>query len=112
VAATSTLPNLMLVPVTVPWMLRSMRAFQDGALGNGGLGRTLESAHLRTEDDMGDRTQRIKGKGEEAKGRVKREAGIASGRPGTEARGAGEELKGKAKNATGKARSAVKKATR
>ena len=45
---------------------------------------------------MGDRTQRVKGKAEETKGRLKRETGAATGRPGTEARGAGEELKGKA----------------
>jgi uncharacterized protein YjbJ (UPF0337 family) len=61
---------------------------------------------------MGDRTQRVKGKGEEVKGRVKRETGIATGRPGTELRGAGEEAKGKAKNTVGKVRSAAKKATR
>jgi uncharacterized protein YjbJ (UPF0337 family) len=87
-------------------------AWRPRALADRGLGRTLESTHLRTEDEMGDRTQRIKGKAQETKGRVKREAGIATGRSGTEVRGAGEEIKGKAKNATGKARSAVKKATR
>ena len=61
---------------------------------------------------MGDRTQRAKGKAEEKKGRVKREAGAATGRPSTEARGAAEEVKGKTKNAVGRARSAVKKSTR
>jgi uncharacterized protein YjbJ (UPF0337 family) len=61
---------------------------------------------------MGDRTQRAKGKAEEVKGRVKREAGIATGSPGREARGAGEELKGKTKKTVGRARSAAKKATR
>jgi uncharacterized protein YjbJ (UPF0337 family) len=61
---------------------------------------------------MGDRTQRVKGKAEEVKGRLKRDTGAATGRPGTEARGAGEELKGKLKNAVGKARSAAKKSTR
>jgi uncharacterized protein YjbJ (UPF0337 family) len=61
---------------------------------------------------MGDRTQRAKGKAEETKGRAKREAGIATGRPGTQARGAAEELKGKTKNTVGRARSAVKKSTR
>lgn len=61
---------------------------------------------------MGDRAQRTKGKAEEAKGRVKREAGFATGRPGTESRGAAEEVKGKVKNKVGRARSAVKKATR
>ena len=61
---------------------------------------------------MGDRTQRLKGKAEETKGRLKRETGQATGRPGTEARGAVEELKGKAKNAVGRARSAAKESTR
>ncbi len=61
---------------------------------------------------MGDRTQRVRGKAEEAKGRLKREAGIATGRPSTETRGAGEELKGKTRNAVGRARSAAKKAMR
>jgi uncharacterized protein YjbJ (UPF0337 family) len=46
------------------------------------------------------------------KGRLKRDAGYASGRPGTQARGAGEEVAGKAKNAAGKARSAIKRGTR
>src|SRR5437868_6471339 len=41
---------------------------------------------------MGDRSQRVKGKAEEVKGRAKRETGITTGRPGTEARGAGEAL--------------------
>ena len=61
---------------------------------------------------MGDRTQRVKGMLEELKGRSKRDAGFASGRPGTEARGGAEELKGKATNAIGRARSAFKKSTR
>ncbi|MBV9334940.1 MAG: CsbD family protein [Solirubrobacterales bacterium] len=61
---------------------------------------------------MGDRTQRVKGKAEETKGRLKREAGDATGRPETVARGAAEEAKGKAKNTVGKARSAFKKSTR
>jgi uncharacterized protein YjbJ (UPF0337 family) len=61
---------------------------------------------------MGDRTQRVKGKAEEKKGRAKRAAGAATGDRSTEANGAGEELKGKAKNAVGKARSSVKKSTR
>ena len=43
---------------------------------------------------MGDRVQRVKGKADEIKGRTKRGAGKAAGRPGTENRGAGEELKG------------------
>ncbi len=61
---------------------------------------------------MGDRKQRIQGKAEELRGRLKRETGSATGRSGTEVRGAGEELKGKLKNAVGKARSATKKNTR
>jgi uncharacterized protein YjbJ (UPF0337 family) len=61
---------------------------------------------------MGDRMQRFRGKLEEMKGRGKRDAGVATGRPGTEARGAGEELKGKARKAVGRARSKAKKATR
>lgn len=61
---------------------------------------------------MGDRTQRVKGKTEETKGRVKRATGAATGDRSTEAKGAGEELKGKAKNAVGKARSSLKKSTR
>ena len=61
---------------------------------------------------MGDRSQRLKGKTEELKGRLKREGGVASGRPGTETRGAAEEIKGKLNNAIGRARSAAKKSTR
>lgn len=61
---------------------------------------------------MGDRTQRAQGRAKELKGKLKRDAGAASGRPGREARGAGEELGGKVKNAAGKARSAVKRGTR
>jgi uncharacterized protein YjbJ (UPF0337 family) len=61
---------------------------------------------------MGDRAQRAKGKAEEVKGRVKREAGIAAGRPDAETRGAAEEVKGKVRKAVGKARSAAKKVTR
>jgi uncharacterized protein YjbJ (UPF0337 family) len=61
---------------------------------------------------MGDRKQRAKGKAEEVKGRVKQNAGRATGRQGTEARGAAEATKGKTKNALGRAQSAVKKATR
>jgi uncharacterized protein YjbJ (UPF0337 family) len=61
---------------------------------------------------MADRTQRVEGKAEEVKGRVKRAAGAATGDRSTEAKGAGEQVKGKAKNAVGRARSAVKKSTR
>ena len=61
---------------------------------------------------MADRAQRARGKAEETKGRVRRETGIATGRPETESRGAAEEAKGKTKNAIGRARSAFKKSTR
>jgi uncharacterized protein YjbJ (UPF0337 family) len=47
---------------------------------------------------MADRAQRARGKAQETKGCIKREAGIASGRPGTETRGAAEELKGKSRS--------------
>ncbi len=62
--------------------------------------------------DMSDREQRVEGKGEELKGRVKRGVGAASGDRKTEAKGTVQELKGKAKNAVGKARSEAKKHTR
>ncbi len=61
---------------------------------------------------MGDRSQRVRGKAEETKGALKRDAGREAGHPGTESRGAAEELKGKTKNTVGRARSSVKKATR
>jgi uncharacterized protein YjbJ (UPF0337 family) len=61
---------------------------------------------------MGDRKQRLTGKAEELKGRVKREAGIAGDKPATELRGAAEQLKGKLKQTIGKARSDAKKHTR
>jgi uncharacterized protein YjbJ (UPF0337 family) len=61
---------------------------------------------------MGDRKQRLEGKAQELKGRVKREAGIASENPGTELRGAAEQLKGKLKKTIGNARSEAKKHTR
>ena len=47
-----------------------------------------------------------------AKGRIKRDSGTATGKPGKQARGAAEQAKGKTENAIGKARSSVKKATR
>jgi uncharacterized protein YjbJ (UPF0337 family) len=72
-------------------------------------GRTVTT---QEEALMADRAQRVRGKAQETKGRLKREAGIASGRPATETRGAAEELKGKSRNTVGKARSAVKKKTR
>src|SRR3954451_10450177 len=61
---------------------------------------------------MGDRTQRVKGKAEELKGKTKANAGRSSGKTSTEAKGVGEVAKGKANQAAGKARSAAKKATR
>ena len=61
---------------------------------------------------MGDRTQRVKGKAEETKGRLKRKAGDATLRPGVASSGAAEEVKGKTRNAAGKASSAFKKSTR
>lgn len=61
---------------------------------------------------MGDRTQRLKGKANEAAGRAKAEAGYRSGSGKTEAKGAGKVLKGKTQQAVGKARSAAKKKTR
>ncbi len=61
---------------------------------------------------MTDREQRIEGKADELKGRIKRGMGAATGRRDTEAKGAAQELKGKAKNAVGQAHSAVKKHSR
>ena len=61
---------------------------------------------------MADRTQRLKGKANEAAGKAKANAGYATGRHKTEAEGVGKALKGKAQQATGKARSAAKKSTR
>jgi uncharacterized protein YjbJ (UPF0337 family) len=54
------------------------------------------------ETTMGDRLQRVKGKVEETKGKVRKNVSV----------GAGEELKGKTKSAAGRARSALKKHTR
>jgi uncharacterized protein YjbJ (UPF0337 family) len=61
---------------------------------------------------MGDRTQRAKGKANEAAGKTKAAAGYATGRGTTEARGAGKVIKGKAQQTVGKARSEAKKKTR
>jgi uncharacterized protein YjbJ (UPF0337 family) len=61
---------------------------------------------------MGDRTQRVKGKLNEAGGRSKANAGVATGSSKTEAKGVGKMVKGKAQKAAGKARSAAKKTTR
>lgn len=61
---------------------------------------------------MADRTQRLKGKANEAAGKAKANAGYATGSGKTEAKGVGKALKGKAQQTVGKARSNAKKATR
>jgi uncharacterized protein YjbJ (UPF0337 family) len=61
---------------------------------------------------MGDRTQRLKGKANEAAGKARAAAGYQSRSGKTEAKGAGQTLKGKAQQAIGKARSNAKKNTR
>ena len=61
---------------------------------------------------MGDRTQRLKGKANEAAGKAKASVGYETGSGKTEAKGVGKGLKGKAQQTAGKARSAVKKKTR
>jgi uncharacterized protein YjbJ (UPF0337 family) len=61
---------------------------------------------------VGDRTQRVKGKLNEASGNAKATAGYQTGSGKTEAKGAAQALKGKAQQAVGKARSQAKKKTR
>jgi uncharacterized protein YjbJ (UPF0337 family) len=61
---------------------------------------------------MGDRTQRVKGKANEAAGKTKAAVGYQTGDGKTEAKGEAKNLKGKAQQAAGKARSTVKKKTR
>ena len=61
---------------------------------------------------MGDRTQRVKGKANEAAGKAKANLGYSSGSGKTEAKGVGKMVKGKAQKTAGKARSAAKKSTR
>jgi uncharacterized protein YjbJ (UPF0337 family) len=61
---------------------------------------------------MGDRTQRLKGKANEAVGKTMGATGYTAGSGKTEARGAAKTLKGKGQQAVGKTRSAVKKSTR
>jgi len=61
---------------------------------------------------MGDRTQRLKGKANEAVGKTKGTAGYQSGSKKTEAKGAAQTLKRKSQQAVGKARSTAKKRTR
>jgi uncharacterized protein YjbJ (UPF0337 family) len=60
---------------------------------------------------MSDRTQRVKGKANEAAGKAKAAAGYHSGSGKTEAKGVGKQVKGKAQQAAGKARSTAKKKT-
>ncbi len=61
---------------------------------------------------MGDRTQRLKGKGNEATGKTKAAIGYESGSGKTEAKGAAKAVKGKTQQAVGKARGEAKKKTR
>lgn len=61
---------------------------------------------------MADRTQRLKGKTNEAVGKAKANVGYETGSKKTEAKGVGKALKGKAQHAAGKARSTAKKKTR
>ena len=60
---------------------------------------------------MGERTQRLKGKMNQAMGRTKATAGYRSGRGGTELKGNVQTVKGEAQSAAGKARRKAKKAT-
>jgi uncharacterized protein YjbJ (UPF0337 family) len=61
---------------------------------------------------MGDRSQRVKGKLNEAAGRTKAEVGYRTGSGKKEAGGAAQAVKGQAQQAVGKARRNVKKAAR
>ena len=61
---------------------------------------------------MGDRTQRLKGKANEAAGKTKGAVGYQTGSGKTEAKGAGQTIKGKTQQAVGKTRSTAKKKTR
>lgn len=61
---------------------------------------------------MADRTQRLKGKANEATGKAKADVGYTTGSGKTEAKGVAKAAKGKAQQAVGKARSTVKKKTR
>jgi uncharacterized protein YjbJ (UPF0337 family) len=61
---------------------------------------------------VGDRTQRLKGKANEAAGKKKGAFGYETGNAKTEAKGAAQTVKGKAQQAAGKARSTAKKKTR
>jgi uncharacterized protein YjbJ (UPF0337 family) len=59
---------------------------------------------------MGERTQRFKGKLNQAMGRTKSSAGYRSGRGSTELKGNVQTLKGETQSAVGKARRTAKKA--
>lgn len=59
---------------------------------------------------MGDRTQRLKGKLNQAIGRTKATAGYRSGRGGTELKGDVQTLKGETQSAVGKVRRKAKNA--
>jgi uncharacterized protein YjbJ (UPF0337 family) len=61
---------------------------------------------------MGDRTQRLKGKTNEAVGKTKVAAGRKAGDRKTETKGTTQKLKGKAQNTVGKVRGAAKKTAR
>ena len=61
---------------------------------------------------MGDRTQRVKGKANEAAGKTKAGIGYDTRSGKTEAKGAAQAVKGKAQKTAGKARSTAKKKTR
>jgi len=61
---------------------------------------------------MGDRTQRVKGKANEAAGKLRSTAGYQTRSGSTEVWAAAQAAKGKAQQKVGKARSAVKKKTR
>jgi uncharacterized protein YjbJ (UPF0337 family) len=67
---------------------------------------------IQEEVDMGDRTQRVKGKANEVAGKAKGDLGYETGSTKTEAKGAAQTLKGKTQQTVGKARSNAKKATR
>jgi uncharacterized protein YjbJ (UPF0337 family) len=88
------------------------RSFRLGVFVRRRLGNHRQTKKVKRRKSVADRLQRAKGAAEAARGRVKRESGIATARPAREARGAAKEAKGKTKKAVGKARSAAKKATR
>jgi uncharacterized protein YjbJ (UPF0337 family) len=62
--------------------------------------------------NMGDRTQRLKGKANKAAGKAKANLGYETGSGKTEAKGVGKALKGEVQETVGKARSTAKKKTR